>query len=137
MNTDGTFTFTPVANYNGTVPAITYTTSDGNGGTDTGVVNITVTAVNDAPVAVDDTVTTPEDTPVTGNVLTNDTDGEGNTLTVTGYTIAGVTGPFVIGTVETIPNVGTIVVNTDGTFTFTPDNGRAHYLTPVTFHHRV
>ena len=66
----------------------------------------TVTAVNDAPVAVDDAATTPEDTPVSGNVLTNDTDTENNSLTVTGYTIAGVTGTFNAGQTATIPNVG-------------------------------
>ncbi|KAI9549349.1 hypothetical protein GHT06_003715 [Daphnia sinensis] len=132
VNADGTFTFTPVANFNGTVPVITYMVSDGNGGTDTGDLAITVTAVNDVPVALDDVVTTPEDSPVSGNVLTNDKDVDGNTLTVSGYSIAGVTGPFTLGTVETIPNVGTIVVNADGTFTFTPEanyNGTVPVIT--------
>ena len=81
---------------------------------------ITVTAVNDAPVATDDPITTLEDSPVSGNVLTNDTDVEGNTLTVTGYSIAGLDGPFEIGVLKTIPSIGTILVNADGTFTFTP-----------------
>ena len=51
--------------------------SDGHGGTDTGAVTVTVTPVNDAPVAVADSTTTAEDTakviPVTGN----DTDVDG------------------------------------------------------------
>ena len=52
--------FTPAANYAG--PAtFTYTVSDGNGGTDTGTVNITVDPVNDAPVAVADAFTINED----------------------------------------------------------------------------
>ena len=79
---------------------------------------ITVTAVNDAPFASDDTQTTPEDTPVSGNVLTNDTDLEGNTLSVTTFVIGGV--PYNAGQTATIPGVGTIVVNTNGTYTFTP-----------------
>ncbi|KAI9549370.1 hypothetical protein GHT06_003736 [Daphnia sinensis] len=120
VNSDGTFTFTPVMNYNGTVPVITYTVSDENGGMDSGDLTITVTSVNDMPVAVDDVVTTPEDSPVSGNVLTNDTDVEGNTLTVSGYSIVGITGPFTIGTPATIPSIGTIILNADGTFTFTP-----------------
>jgi uncharacterized repeat protein (TIGR01451 family) len=45
----GAFTFTPLANYNGTVPTVTYTISDGHSGTDTGVLDITITPVNDAP----------------------------------------------------------------------------------------
>ncbi|MDC6705913.1 cadherin-like domain-containing protein, partial [Leclercia adecarboxylata] len=81
---------------------------------------ITVTAVNDSPSAVTDNAVTPEDTPVSGNVLTNDTDAEGNTLSVTQFTVAGVLGTFTAGQTATIPNVGTIVVNADGTFTFTP-----------------
>jgi gliding motility-associated-like protein len=120
VNSNGTYTFTPNANWNGTVPVITYTVSDGNGGIDTETLSITVAAVNDAPNAVTDNVTTPEDTPVSGNVLTNDTDVEGNTLTVTQFTIAGVSGTFTVGQTATIPGVGTIVVNAHGTFTFTP-----------------
>ena len=91
VNANGTFTFTPAANYSGNVPDITYTVSDGNGGTDIGLIDIVVSPTNDAPLASDDTQTTPEDTPVSGNVLTNDTDLEGNTLSVTTFVIGGIT----------------------------------------------
>ena len=57
----GTITFTPTANYSGPA-AFTYTVSDGNGGSDTGTVNITVDPVNDDPVAVADAFTINEDT---------------------------------------------------------------------------
>ncbi|KAI9549925.1 hypothetical protein GHT06_004510 [Daphnia sinensis] len=117
---NGNYTFTPALNYEGTVPDITYAISDGNGGTDTGLLDITLIAVNDAPLATDDSFTGAEDAPITENLITNDSDVEGSPLTVTGYTIAGVTGPFTIGETETIPDVGTIRVNSDGTFTFTP-----------------
>jgi len=120
INANGTYTFTPLPNYNGTVPPITYTISDGQGGTDTANLNITVTPVNDAPDANNDTATTLEDTPVSGNVLTNDTDVDGNPLTVTQFTIAGVTGTFTAGQTATIPGVGTLVINANGTYTFTP-----------------
>ncbi|MFM2276248.1 MAG: hypothetical protein RL211_2120, partial [Pseudomonadota bacterium] len=50
INADGSYSFTPVANYTGTVPVITYTVSDGAGGTDTSTLSLSVTAVNDAPV---------------------------------------------------------------------------------------
>ena len=78
VNADGTYTFTPVANYNGSVPTIGYTVSDGTS-TATSTLNITVTAVNDAPTPVADTKTVNEDTPATGNVLTNDTDVDAGT----------------------------------------------------------
>ena len=120
VNADGSYTFTPALNYTGTVPVITYAISDGNGGTDTGDLKVTMVPVNDAPLATDDSFTGAEDAPITGNLIANDSDVEGSPLTVTGYTIAGVTGPFTIGVTETIPDVGTIRVNSDGTFTFTP-----------------
>ena len=91
VNTNGTYTFTPNNNWNGTVPVITYTVSDGEGGVDTGTLILTVTPVNDIPITVnDDNIVTPENTPVTGNVLTNDSDPEGNPLTVSHFTIAGI-----------------------------------------------
>ncbi|MCH8856460.1 MAG: tandem-95 repeat protein, partial [Proteobacteria bacterium] len=81
----GTVTYTPDADWNGT-DSFTYTIGDGNGGADTGTVTVTVNAVNDSPTAVDEGATTNEDTPVTVDVLANDTDPEGDTLTVTGVT---------------------------------------------------
>jgi len=81
-NGDGTFTYTPPAGFDGS-DSFVYTVSDGNGGEDQGTVRITVNAVNPPPVAVDDAVTTDEDTPVTtGNVLANDTDPDGDTLSM-------------------------------------------------------
>ena len=81
----GTFTFTPTANYAG--PAtFTYTVYDGNGGTATGTVNITVDPVNDAPVAVADAFTINEDTALViprGSLTANDTDIDGGALSVT------------------------------------------------------
>jgi len=56
--------------------AFTYTLSDGAGGTDTADVVVTVTGINDAPVLQDDVATTDEDTPVTVDVLANDSDAE-------------------------------------------------------------
>ena len=77
------FTYTPDANFAGS-EALTYTLSDGNGGTASGDVLLTVTPVNDAPVATDDVATLSEgaiDVPL--DLLTNDTDVDGDALTVT------------------------------------------------------
>ncbi|MCK6392377.1 retention module-containing protein, partial [Zoogloea sp.] len=105
INADGTLTFNPAPNFNGPV-VVTYSISDGKGGTATSTVNITVNPVNDAPVANPNTATTPEDQPVTVNVLGNDTDPDGDTLSVTGATVD--------------PAKGTVTVNPDGTLTFNP-----------------
>ncbi|MEN0040892.1 MAG: DUF4347 domain-containing protein, partial [Pseudomonadota bacterium] len=63
VNTDGTYTYTPNADFNGT-DSFVVLVDDGNGGTDTATVTITVTPVNDAPTAADDAQTTNEDTAV-------------------------------------------------------------------------
>ncbi len=82
----GGWTYTPDANWNG-VETLSYTISDGNGGTDTANVTITITPVNDAPVANADTFSIAEDSgPLALNVTTNDTDVDGDTLTVTSVT---------------------------------------------------
>ncbi|MGE4259254.1 MAG: beta strand repeat-containing protein, partial [Candidatus Babeliales bacterium] len=108
INPDGTVSYTPDANYNG-ADSFTYTISDGNGGTATATVNLTVTPVNDPPVANDDTFTVAEDSGSTAlNVLGNDSilPDAGETLTVTSVTQ---------------PAHGTVVINPDGTVSYTPD----------------
>ncbi len=77
--------YTPDANYSGT-DSFTYDMSDGISGTDTATVNVTVNPVNDVPTANDDTATVAEDGTVLIDVLVNDTDVDGDTLTVSGYT---------------------------------------------------
>ena len=104
VNPDGTITYTPNANFNGT-DIITYTISDGNGGTSTATVSVNVAAANDIPVAGDDAATTAEDTPVTLAVLGNDTDADGDTLTLTNASAGH----------------GAVTINPDGTITYVPD----------------
>jgi hypothetical protein len=80
-NIDNTITYTPSHDFNG-ADVFTYTVSDNHDGFDTASVTVTVTPVNDPPLAVDDAATTSEDTPVTIDVLDNDNDVDGDTLTV-------------------------------------------------------
>ena len=78
----GTCTYTPAPGYSGP-DGFDYTVDDGHGDTTTRHVTVTVTPVNDPPVAVDDSLTTPEDTAGSVDVLANDSDPDGDTLTVT------------------------------------------------------
>ncbi|WP_283193223.1 tandem-95 repeat protein [Rhizobium sp. AN80A] len=114
LNANGTLTFTPTANFNGS-PSFTYTVSDGNGGSATATVSGTVTPVNDIPVAVADSFTTPEDTAVTFDVLGNDSDVDGDTLTVTAINGANIAAGGVVAVTG-----GTVRLNANGTLTFTP-----------------
>jgi hypothetical protein len=80
-------TYTPSANFTGT-DSFTFTVTDADGAVDTGTVTITVTPVNDPPVANDDARTIDENDEVTIAVLANDSDLDGDALTA-----ALVTGP--------------------------------------------
>ncbi|ARR44456.1 hypothetical protein CAY59_08920 [Vibrio campbellii] len=109
---DGKLVFTPADNFNGEA-TISYTVSDGVL-EDSAEVSVTVNPINDAPVANDDSAATDEDTPVTIDVLTNDTDVDGDTLTIVNASV-----PADQGTVEIV----------DGKLVFTPAenfNGEAN-----------
>ena len=85
-----------------------YEVSDGNGGTAQATVDITVDSVNDDPNAADDGFTTDEDVALTGSVLGNDNDIDGDTVIVNTTSVSD-------------PANGTVVLNSDGTFTYTPN----------------
>ena len=90
--------------------AITVTATDAGSLLDTQNITVNVTNVNEAPVAGDDTATTPQNTAVTtGNVLGNDSDPESvlNAGNITAFDAVSANG-------------GMVVNNGDGTFTYTP-----------------
>src|SRR6266576_7341784 len=83
LNADGSFTYTPALNSNGS-DSFTYKANDGTLDSNVVTVSITVAAVNDAPAAVNDSYNATEDTPLTlaaPGVLGNDTDVHGNPMT--------------------------------------------------------
>jgi large repetitive protein len=82
VNNANSVTYSPAANFNGT-DSFSYTINDGHGGTATATVSVTINAVNDDPVAVDDSASTNEDRPVTIDVRTNDSDIDGDSLVIT------------------------------------------------------
>ncbi|MBU1048687.1 tandem-95 repeat protein [Candidatus Bipolaricaulota bacterium] len=85
INADNSVSYIPDPGFNG-VDSFTYTISDGNGGTATATVHVAVTAVNDPPVAEDDSRTTNEDTPIDIAVLANDNDPDGDSLVIQSLT---------------------------------------------------
>ncbi|MFY0690270.1 MAG: tandem-95 repeat protein, partial [Cyclobacteriaceae bacterium] len=133
INADGSFEFTPTDNYNGSAPVVTYTSSDGNGGTNTAELSLTVNAVNDVPIASDDSHAIGEDGSLTvdasSGLLANDTDTEGDDLTVTQFEVGGST--YNAGETADLTE-GSLTLNADGSFTFVPSenyNGNAPTVT--------
>ncbi|HEX9966265.1 MAG TPA: Ig-like domain-containing protein [Allosphingosinicella sp.] len=114
---DGSYTYTPGAGAQGLDVGETaqdvfiYTASDGTA-LDTAELIVTVTGLNDAPVANDDTNVTDENSPVSGNVLSNDTDVDGEPLTVS---TPGTYNGF----------WGTLVLAANGSYTYTPNAAAA------------
>ncbi|HEX3764767.1 MAG TPA: Ig-like domain-containing protein [Kofleriaceae bacterium] len=77
--------YTPAGNYNGT-DGFSYTVDDGHGGQATAQVAVTINPVNDPPVAVNDAMALDEDTTATADVIANDSDVDGDALTVSAVT---------------------------------------------------
>ena len=111
--------YLPPADYNESDPIgkFAYTISDG-GLSATGTVAVNLLLANDPPLAVADVASTNEDTPLAGNVLINDSDPNHDALTVTQFSVGGVS--YAAGTSATISGVGTLVMQSDGAYTFTP-----------------
>jgi VCBS repeat-containing protein len=113
INADGSYTYVPGAAAQGlddgetAQDVFTYAASDGTA-SDSATLTVTLSGSNDAPSANDDSASTGEDNPVSGNVLGNDTDVDGEALTVANP-----------GTYN--GTYGTLTLNADGSYTYTPN----------------
>ncbi|MGB5596671.1 MAG: Ig-like domain-containing protein, partial [Crocosphaera sp.] len=121
LNSDNTITYTPNLHFNGT-DSFTYTVDDGKGATDTATVILTIVPVNDAPVANNDLANTPEDTPVTIDVLANDSDVDSDVLIIFGVTQA-VNGNITINSDNSLTYTPVLNFNGSDTFTYQVDDG--------------
>ena len=120
LNLDGSFTYQPNQNFD-SIDSFTYIATNGTHNSNNSTVTLFVNPINDVPITRNDTASTLEDTPVTIPVLNNDSDVDGNLLTVNSITQ---------GTNGTITTNGTTVtytpkINFNGTdsFTYTISDG--------------
>jgi hypothetical protein len=107
MESDGDYSFVPRTNFNGTT-TFEYRATDPGGLSDLGLATITLSAVNDTPIAIDDDFTGDVDEAIAGDVLLNDSDAEGTSLSTS---------------VVTGPGIGNLVLNSNGSFIYTPESG--------------
>jgi hypothetical protein len=135
---DGTYTFTPAPGFVGPVPPITYTVTASDGQAKDSVLGITV-----RPQLLDNNeeLTTPANTPVTTNVLANVVPPPGTTAGVTSFMLPGSTQVYPAGpgsvAVRDPANpatiIGSLVMQPNGTATFTPANGFTGPVPQVTY----
>src|SRR5262249_58120311 len=108
LNANGSFSYTPSANYNGP-DSFSYKVSDGSLDSNVATVLLTVNPVNDFPTANNDSYVVAEDNVLTVaalGVLANDSDVDGDTLTAS---------------LVSSPTHGSLAFNADGSFTYTPN----------------
>ncbi|WP_299798192.1 retention module-containing protein [uncultured Shewanella sp.] len=132
LNGDGSYVFTPDANWNGNVPVITYTTNTGA----TATLTIVVEPVNDAPNAFNNSYNLNEGGSTSGNIITDNTgsgidnDIDGGALSITH--INGVAVTFIGGTAIIPIGDGTLTINQNGSFTYN-HNGEEPEPTSFTY----
>lgn len=108
LNSDGSFTYQPNANFAST-DSFTYVANNGTDSSNEATVTLTVNPINDAPTASDDSYTISEDSAlviVAPGVIDNDSDVDGDSLS---------------SLIDTSTNDGILVLSSDGSFTYTPN----------------
>ncbi len=117
---NGSYSFTPAANYNGTVPLISYVVTDGSGLNDSSTLAITVTPANDDFVDASETRSIAEDSGTSTGSLLAGTSSPDGPVSIASFSIAGQSGPFPLGSPITIPGVGSLTIAANGSYSFTP-----------------
>ncbi|PUB77534.1 MAG: hypothetical protein DBP01_18625, partial [gamma proteobacterium symbiont of Ctena orbiculata] len=129
----GAITFTPESGFRGDPNPISYTVDDNDGNTsNSATVTIDYTS---PPVATDDSATTYEDTPIAvdalSGLLSNDTDPDGESFNLTQFEVGGVT--YTAGDTAILAGVGSLQINTDGSYSFSPTIHYSGIAPPVNY----
>jgi hypothetical protein len=131
QNANGTFTFTPEADFHGTV-IYDYTICDNYSPSACAISSVKILilpdlndAANDPPVAGDDFNVTTMNTAVSGNFISNDYDPNGDAISLNGTTVSSGGAHTTVGSPVTTAFGGTVQYYADGTYTYTPAPGFA------------
>ena len=147
VNKDGSYTFTPADGFVGEV-VFSYDMYDNLKENESSSADVSISVLpviskedNNAPIAKNDNVQGKKDASISGSLTANDTDADGDTLTVKEAKQGDTTIP--VGTSTQVSgitrygflmsNAGTIIINADGTFTFTPSEGFIGEIAPITY----
>ena len=133
IQANGAYTFTPALNFNGIFPVVTYSVSDGLGTNPTSTLTITVTPVNDDYRDANETISIPEESGLTTGSLLNGTTSPDGPVTIKSFTIAGIAGNIPLGTPYILAGKGTLQIDSNGTYSFTPATGFFGSLPLVTY----
>jgi VCBS repeat-containing protein len=145
LRSDGSYSFVVANNDavkslpNGVTQDITINFTAGNsGGNTSSSIKLTITGINDAPVATNDSITAPVvvTAPITGNVLSNDSDiDRGTTLSVTGITAQVAQVSASLGSTQNgnavmsaVGTFGSISINSDGSYSYTLDKADSDFI---------
>jgi len=136
LNADGSYSFDPGSGFQHLnagekiYSSITYTVSDGEGGTSSAVLTVEITGANDAPIVQAHDNQVLEEHAASGNVLIGAVDVDNDALTVTTFSLNGTT--YSAGITAYVEGLGSILVKADGNYVFIPDanwNGNVPQIT--------
>ncbi|MGS1006143.1 retention module-containing protein [Achromobacter anxifer] len=137
LNADGSYTFNPGTAFQHlgigekAYSSITYSVSDGEGGTATATLTIEIVGTNDAPVLQAQVHQVSEDHAASGNVLIGAVDVDNDTLTITTFTVSGT--KYDAGSTAYLVGVGSILIKADGSYVFTPNPNWSGDVPSITY----
>ena len=134
----GAIVFTPDEDFSGNATFEYTVTDDADpAATTTGTVTINFGNQPDAPVAVDDTIVTDEQVATTGNLLGNDSDPDGDDITLESVTTSSGTVTITGADTSVTLQTGSLLISPDGSITFTPNDEEVLSAATETFTYTI
>lgn len=140
LNTNGSWTFTlnqsarTMKLGDSVVETIQYGIIDSNSNqSNLSILTINILGGNESPIIVADTGSVMAGSAVNGNALLNDSDPDGDSIVITSFRVGGDSTNRTPGTTVTLPDIGTVIVNANGTWTITTDSDYSGYFPTIQY----